>query len=177
MFHSFFRDQRALRSAIDRCARGRRGLTIAIAIAIAIVSLAGAAGITSLLWASGNALAQTPWPAKPLRFVVGYAPGGVADITARMIAQKLSMALGQQVIVDNRPSAGGIAAPARTPRPVIDRLNCEIIAAMALPDIRDKFQEFGIDARGGTPENLRALLVSEIAKWKQVVETSGIEKQ
>ncbi len=325
-----------------------------------------ATALAALCAIAGAAQAQTPaaapapasaWPAKPIRFVVGYAPGGVADITARMIAQKLSTALGQQVIVDNKPSAGGIvaadtvakaeadgytllhlnqgnavsavmfkslpydtvrdfapvsamgffdvlvltgkdspmgsvrdviaaakanpdklnigtvaigsgqhmaaslfkamtglnltlvpfkstpalmgalksgdiqvvfefnapirgliksgeikalatsgakrfagmptvptiaesgvpnydvagwngiAAPAKTPRLVIDRLNREIIAALAQPDIRDKFQEFGIDARGGTPENLRDLLVSEIAKWKNVVETTGIEKQ
>ena len=312
----------------------------------------------ALPWLLGTTPGYTQaWPAKPIRFVVGYAPGGVADITARMIAQKLSTALGQQVVVDNRPSAGGIvaadtvakadpdgytilhlnqgnavsaamfkslpydtvrdftpvsamgffdvlvltgkdspfnslrdvialakanpdklnigtvaigsgqhmaaslfkamtglnltlvafkstpalmgalksgdiqvafefnapirgliksgevkalaasgakrfagmptvptiaesgvagydvvgwngiAAPAKTPRAIVDCLNREINAALALPDIREKFQEFGIDARGGTPENLRDLLVSEIAKWKNVVETTGIEKQ
>lgn len=315
------------------------------------------AGLLALL-VCNFALAQAPaWPAKPIRFVVGYAPGGVADITARMIAQKLSNALGQQVVVDNRPSAGGIVAadtvakaepdgytmlhlnqgnavsaamfkslpydtvrdfapvsamgffdvlvlagkdsplnnirdvialaksnpdklnigtvaigsgqhmaaslfkamtglnltlvpfkstpalfaalksgdvqvafeitaparglikggelkvlavssakrfagmpnvptiaesgvagydvsawngiavPAKTPRAIVERLNREINAAMAQPDIRERFQEFGIDARGGTPEDLRDLLASEIAKWKNVVETTGIEKQ
>jgi tripartite-type tricarboxylate transporter receptor subunit TctC len=294
-----------------------------------------------------------PYPNRPIRLVVGYAPGGVADITARMVAQKISTELGQQVIVDNRPGAGGIvaadlvakaepdgytllhlnqgnavsaalfktlpfdiikdfapvsamgyftvivladkdsalntlgdflalakahpekvnvgsvsigsgqhmaaayfkavsgldftivpfkstpslvsalkghdiqvafeigamirsgdlkalavtagarfrglpdvptvkeaglpgyqvtawngvAAPAKTPRAIIDRLNREINAALAQPDIKQKFQEFGIDSRGGTPEEFRDLVVSEVAKWNQVMVSTKMEKQ
>jgi tripartite-type tricarboxylate transporter receptor subunit TctC len=310
-----------------------------------------------LLCTGAHAQSAGAWPNKPIRLVVGYAPGGVADITARMIAQKLSVSLGQQVIIENKPSAGlivasemvakadpdgytllhlnygnavsaalyrtlpfdtvrdfapvsamgffdvmvlankgssinsirdviamakaspeklnigtvsigsgqymaaslfkamtglnltivpfkstpalvtalksndiqvafeigapvmamvksgdlkalaitsakrfetlpevptmvesgvagyqvtawnGIAAPAKTPRAIIERLNREVNAALADPDIRQKFQNFGIDARGGSPEDLRDLLASEISKWKNLVETTKMEKQ
>src|SRR5213594_3900289 len=58
---------------------------------------------------STAALAQT-YPAQPVKMLLPYAAGGVADITARVLAQRLSQTLGQQLIIDNRPSAGQIVA-------------------------------------------------------------------
>ncbi|HEY4370725.1 MAG TPA: tripartite tricarboxylate transporter substrate binding protein [Burkholderiales bacterium] len=315
----------------------------------------GALALGAALPAAG-ARAADAWPSKPIRLVVGYAPGGVADITARMVAEKVSAKLGQQIIIDNRPGAGGIvaadlvaksdpdgynllhlnqgnavsaalfrtlpfdiikdfdtvsamgyftviilanqgssvtsvqellrqakanpskfnigtisvgsgqnmaaslfkavtgtpasivpfkstpslisalkggdvqvafeigapvlamirhgdvkavavtaaqryrglpdvptvkesgvpnydviawngvAAPKKTPRAIIERLNREINAAMALPDIKQKFGDFGIEARGGTPEEFHNLVVSEVNKWTKVVAETKMEK-
>ncbi len=60
-----------------------------------------------LAFACGVVSAQN-WPAKPIRFILPFAPGGVADITARIMSQKMSENIGQQVVIENRPGAGMI---------------------------------------------------------------------
>ncbi|MGJ7574379.1 Bug family tripartite tricarboxylate transporter substrate binding protein [Variovorax sp. RB2P76] len=53
-------------------------------------------------------LGWAAWPDKPIRMVVPYAAGGGADNTARIVAQQMSTALGQHIVIDNRPGAGGV---------------------------------------------------------------------
>ncbi len=67
-------------------------------------ALAGLAGALCAASATGQ---PAPWPARPIRLVVPYPPGGSSDIIARSIGQPLSEALGQPVIVDNKPGANG----------------------------------------------------------------------
>jgi tripartite-type tricarboxylate transporter receptor subunit TctC len=66
-----------------------------------------------------TALAQ-PYPAKPIRVLVAFAPGGGIDIIARSVAPQLQAALGQPLVVENRPSAGGIVAAEATVRSAPD---------------------------------------------------------
>ncbi len=54
--------------------------------------------------------AQERYPGRPIRIVIGFGPGGLADITMRLLGEKLSASLGQPVIIENRPGAGGTLA-------------------------------------------------------------------
>jgi tripartite-type tricarboxylate transporter receptor subunit TctC len=65
--------------------------------------------VLCVLLAPGFAAAQD-YPAKPIRIVIPYPPGGASDVTARLLGQKMSEAWGQQVIPDNKPGANGILA-------------------------------------------------------------------
>lgn len=69
--------------------------------------LLGAAAALVTAAAGLPAAAQPAWPTKTVRLVVGFAPGGTTDVMARVIAQGLTEALGQTVIVDNKPGASG----------------------------------------------------------------------
>jgi len=311
----------------------------------------------AVLWGAAGAAVAQVYPAKPIRFFVPYAPGGVGDITARMVAQKMSESMGQQVVIENRPGAGlivateaaakadpdgytvtltgngsalsvslfkslpfdvvndfvhvstigyfdlamlatadskfssvaeviafakanpgklnvgtinigstqhlaaelfksmagievqtvpfkasaavvtalrsndvqvafemlapvigqirsntlkplavtsnrrfvglpgtptlaesgvagyqasswnGISITARAPQPVVARLNKAIVAAIATPDVRQKMLDLGVEARASTPEQMRELMISEIAKWKAVIERARIPRQ
>jgi tripartite-type tricarboxylate transporter receptor subunit TctC len=66
------------------------------------------------------AVAQQPFPAKPVRMILAFPPGGPTDINARAFAQKLSEQMGQQVVVDNRAGAGGNIGAAEAARAAPD---------------------------------------------------------
>jgi len=74
-------------------------------------------------------------------------------------------------------SWNALAAPAKTPQPVIDRLAREINAAVADPDVKARLLALGIVAQGGTPASTSKLLATDTAKWGAVIAKAGIEKQ
>jgi len=82
---------------------------------VASVLFAGVAGVAPV-----QALAQSGFPAKPMRIYVGFVPGGFTDIAGRIVAQELSEAFGVQVIADNRPGANGAIAAELTARAAPD---------------------------------------------------------
>ncbi len=69
----------------------------------------------------------------------------------------------------------GVSAPARTPRPIIDRLNSEILRALKSPDLQARFKDLGADPIGNTPEQNTAYVQNEITKWAKVLKAAGIK--
>ena len=67
----------------------------------------------------------------------------------------------------------GLLAPAKTPRPIVMRLNTEITKVLALPDVKDFLFNQGLDPAPGTPEQFGAYIKSEMTKWAKVVKDSG----
>ena len=74
-------------------------------------------------------------------------------------------------------SWNGLASAAGMPADVLAKLNGLINVALADPGLRDKAMKLGMDARGSTPEEMRARLAKDIEKWAAVIDKAGIEKQ
>ena len=95
------------------------------------------------------ALAQT-YPTKPVRLIVAFPPGGSTDIIARLVGQKLSERLGQQVIIDNRGGAGGMIGTELAARSTADgytltmgTTSTHVIAPAAYPEVKyDPIKDF-----------------------------------
>ena len=70
-----------------------------------------------------------------------------------------------------------VTAPAKLPGPILDRLNREMLRAIASPEARERLTGLGADPRSSSPAEMRAHVATEIDKWKRVVEMAKIERQ
>ena len=74
-------------------------------------------------------------------------------------------------------SWNALAAPAKTPRPIIDKVRSALIKALADPQVQKRYAELGVEGRPSSPEELKDFYASETKRWTRVVERAGIPKQ
>lgn len=74
-------------------------------------------------------------------------------------------------------SWAGLMAPAGTPRPIIDRLNAEVLKALQVPAVRSRLEDMGGEARGSTPEEMKAMVAEQTQKWRRIVAEANIPQQ
>ena len=71
----------------------------------------------------------------------------------------------------------GLAAPAGTPKPIIERLHAEVQKAIAIPEVRSRLEALGGEARGSTPQEMKERVAFEVARWKKVIAEANIPLQ
>jgi tripartite-type tricarboxylate transporter receptor subunit TctC len=74
-------------------------------------------------------------------------------------------------------SWNALAAPAKTPQPILDKLHGAVVKALQAPEVKKRFGELGVEPRPSTPQELKAFYASEAERWTKVVERAGIPKQ
>ena len=114
------------------------------------------------------------------------APGAIGQIKAGKVRGIAVTTIRRSQLVPNLPTlseAGlkgfdannwyGLLAPAKTPQPIIDRVNAETTKILGMPDIKNLLFNQGLDVAPGTPEQFAAYIKSERVKWAKVVKASG----
>jgi tripartite-type tricarboxylate transporter receptor subunit TctC len=71
----------------------------------------------------------------------------------------------------------GLNAPKGTPKPIIDRLNAELVKALADPKVKEKIQSIGFEAESDTPEEFGQFVESELSKWQKIVKETGVKPE
>ncbi len=69
----------------------------------------------------------------------------------------------------------GILMPAGTPKPIVDRMNREIVSVLQTPEIKGRFETMGIEVAGGTPESFTTFMAEEAAKWQKIAKDAGVK--
>ena len=151
----------------------------------------GAVVVFALALTSG--VQAQSWPAKPVRVVVGFSPGGMADVTVRLVAPRLSEALGQQIVVENRPGASGaiatervatspadgytVLAPAHTSQDVVAKLNAALVKAVNTSEIKTAFGKQGLEAQTTTAGQFGNFVASQLEQNVKLIRAIGLKAE
>lgn len=131
------------------------------AAAIVAISLSYAGPIAAQNAKSASAAAD--YPARPVRWAVPFPPGASNDIIARFIGQKLTEAWGQQFVVDNCPGAGG-------------SLGAETVAK-AMPDVKKRLDQLGLEVGGGSPEDFQRFMTKEAGRLTGLIKAGAVKRE
>jgi tripartite-type tricarboxylate transporter receptor subunit TctC len=115
--------------------------------------------LLTLFALSAGAQAQD-YPNRSVKIIVPGAAGSVPDFLARTIGQRLS---------------DSFMAPAGVPQTIIEKLHREIVAIMALPDVRERLLAQAAEPVGNRPDEYAAFIQSEIVKWARAVKEAGLK--
>ena len=126
--------------------------------------------------------AAQDFPTRPVRFVVPYAAGGSGDLLARLLGNKLASIWGQQVVIDNRPGAGGligtdfaVLVPGGTPPAIVGKLSAEIAQVVADPEFKNALAVRGFEAQASAPEQLADFLGKDYVKFRDLIQRLGLQ--
>lgn len=130
---------------------------------------------------AGGALAQTAWPSKPIRMIVPFTAGSVTDIVGRTIAESMGKSLGQPVIIENKPGAGGTIGAAQVAKSDPDghtilvhssghALNPALYPSLPYDTVKDLT---GVTPLAAVPN---VLVVSPSRGWKSVADVIAAAK-
>ncbi|MDO9707609.1 Bug family tripartite tricarboxylate transporter substrate binding protein [Paracraurococcus lichenis] len=122
--------------------------------------LAASAALTATASSAGRAAS---WPERPIRWIVGFPPGGAPDLLTRILAQRLEVELGQPIVVENRPGAAGNLAAAALARTAPDGSTFGTLFAATLAVNRHVYRNLPFDPRRDFT------LISEFARFPSAV--------
>src|ERR1700742_2534099 len=136
----------------------------------------------SFICLPGAALAQAAYPTRPITIIVPYPPGGNLDVITRLISPNMSQSLGQTIVVDNRPSAGGLIGHALTTRATADGYTILTTANGSLayaPKLQPQppFKAADFAALGSIAETPMVLEVNANGRFKSVADFLAYAKE
>jgi tripartite-type tricarboxylate transporter receptor subunit TctC len=129
------------------------------------------------------------FPARPIRIVIPYSPGSVADVFARIIAQNMQEQWKGSIVVESKSGANGSIAAEEVARAAPDgytwllvttyftaspALNTQLEAALATGEVREKLDVAGCEAKSATLSRFGDIVKSDVAVWARVVREAGI---
>jgi tripartite-type tricarboxylate transporter receptor subunit TctC len=71
----------------------------------------------------------------------------------------------------------GVLVPAGTPKPIVDKLNADLVKVLAMPDVKEKFAALGVEPVSSTPEQFGAYIRSEAARYGKLIQDAGIKTE